>query len=157
MKNVNCFLALTIIVAIVIAIIFGDLLLYIIITLTNNYRRKQFIDIKSNGNCLESTIIMASNYSKGYGKYRWLLKDSGYITVMANNRTYTIMDIDYNDEFKMLKKELDDIFQINAQKYNKMNQCLKTNKEEFFSKEIKVRIYVLDNKVVADLASISKM
>ena len=76
--------------------------------------------------------------------------------VRANNQTYTITDIAYNKEFKFLKQKLDDNFYINEQKYINLYQNFKNN--GIFNKvqkeEITVGIYVLDNKVVADLDSI---
>ena len=44
---------------------------------------------------------------------KWLWKDSGNITVSANNKTYTIRDIDYNKDFKILKQKLENDFYIN--------------------------------------------
>ena len=61
----------------------------------------------------------------------------------ANNKTYTIKGINYNNEFKLLKKKSNDNIDTYRQQYN-----------NYHRKELKIDIYVLDNKVVADLDSI---
>lgn len=143
---------------IIIPVILGDFLFYIIITLTNNYKKKQFIQIKNNGIYFEGVIIMATHHSKGYGNHKWLWKNSGDISVIVDNKIYTITDIDYNNEFKLLKQKLNDDFDTNSKQYDNLNQSIKNNSIVTFSKvhrkEIKVGIYVLDNKAVADFDSI---
>ena len=147
-EKVNEFLILTLIVTTTICIVICILFLSIIIILTNNYKRKQFVNIKNNGHHFEGIIIMANYHFDRYGgNHRWLWNNSGDITVQvndnANNKTYTIKGINYNNEFKLLKKKLNDNIDTYRQQYN-----------NYHRKELKIDIYVLDNKVVADLDSI---
>lgn len=133
----------------------------IIIILKSYYKRNAFTHIKNNGNYFEG-IIISADHSENYKiprrtrSFIILFHDSGEIMVRANNQTYTITDIAYNKEFKFLKQKLDDNFYINEQKYINLYQNFKNN--GIFNKvqkeEITVGIYVLDNKVVADLDSI---
>jgi len=144
------------VVGIIIPVIFFGVLTCLIIAVVNSYKRKKFSFIKNNGNYLDGIIIMASYHSKLSGGYRWLWKDSGEITVTANNKIYKITDIDYNDEFKLLEEKLSKNFYLNKQKYIDLNQNFKNNGilAKIHREEINVGIYILDNKVVADLESI---
>ncbi len=140
----------------IIIVILWDIIFLIIIALTNNYKRKQFISIKDKGKYYEGIIIMANYHFEGYGRHKWLWKDSGEITVSVENKTYTITDIDYNKEFKLLEQKLNDNFDTNRQQYINLNQQFKNIGilGNVYSKEITVGIYILDNKVAADLDSI---
>ena len=145
--------------AFIILVVFLWVICLIIITLENNYKRKEFTHIKNNGNYFVGVISSAfhSESYKGYSsRYSILWHNSGEIWVTANNQTYKITDIAYNKEFKFLKQKLDDNFYINKQKYINLYQNFKNNGifDKVQSKEITVGIYVLDNKVVADLDSI---
>lgn len=84
------------------------------------------------------------------------LKSSGEIVVSNNDKTYIIIDINYNKDFKVLEKELNDNFYENSQEIiNKSHIFKETGKfERINCKNIKIGIYILDNKVVADLNSI---
>ena len=49
----------------------------------------------------------------------WYVK--GEISVIANNKVYTIKDIDYNDEFKLLESSLEKLIKrvdTNIQQFN---------------------------------------
>ena len=103
-------------------VVFLWVICLIIIILKSYYKRKKFTHIKNNGNYFEGVIISANhseNYEipRRYRRYRILWHDSGEIMVSANNQTYTITDIAYNKDFKLLKQKLEDNFYINKQKY----------------------------------------
>lgn len=157
-EKVDYFFLLILTTLIGISGVFCYIIFYIIISLTNKYKRKQFSHIKNNGSYFEGIIVMANYHFKGYGKNSWLWKDTGDISVIADNKTYTITDIDYNNEFKLLEQKLDDNFDANMQQYNCLNQSFKNNNilaiNKVHRKEIKIGIYVLDNKVIADFDSI---
>ena len=142
-------------IAITIIVFFIDIVFWVIITLINNYKRKQFVSIKNNGVHFEGVILTADK-SCVFGQHKWIWKDSGDITVSANNKTYKITNIDYNKEFKLLKQKLEDDFYSNKQSYINLNQSFEKNDilYKVHRKEITVGIYVLDNKAVADLDSI---
>lgn len=106
---------------------------YLLKTINKMSSQKNII-IKNKGEYLEGTVIGAY-YHIEYTWHKWVSKASGYISVMANNKIYTITDIDYNDEFKNLEKEIKDNF---------------NNKVGYHINEIKIGIYVLDNKAIAD-------
>lgn len=161
-RGIDCNGIFLVTFAFIILVVFLWVICLIIITLKNYYKRKEFTHIKNNGNYFEGVIISA-NHSENYEmprrirRYRILWHDSGEIRVRANNQTYyTITDIAYNKEFKFLKQKLDDNFYINKQKYINLYQNFKNNGifDKVQSKEITVGIYVLDNKVVADLDSL---
>jgi len=129
----------------------------IIIFLINIYKRKNFTHIKNNGDYFEGIIISANYHSNGaYGKYRWLSKKSGDITVSANNQTYTITNIDYNEDFKLFEQKLNENFYTNKQKIINIDRYFKNTGilNKINCKEITIGIYVLDNKAVADLNTI---
>lgn len=155
-KNVNYSFMLMFMIGIIIIVGFLDIIFLIIITLTNNYKIKQFMYIKNNGKYYEGVIIMANYHSNGIGRYEWLSKDSGDIVVRIDNKTYTITDVDYNNEFKILEQKIKDNFYINKQQFSDLNQHFRDN-GTFYKvqiKELKIGIYVLDNKVIADFDSI---
>lgn len=151
-ENVNWFFILMFIVI----FLFWNIVFLIIIALTNNYKRKQFMYIKNKGKYFEGVIIMASYDSAGIGERKLLSKDSGNIIVSVDNKTYTITDIDYNNEFKILEQKINDNFNINRQQFSDLDQHFRNNGTFYKAqtKEIKIGIYVLDNKVIADLNSI---
>lgn len=155
-KNIDYFLLLTFVAIIVITIIFYIFIFSLIIVLVNKYKRKKFVYIKKNGCFSEGEIIMANYHSKGYGRYKWLWKDSGDITVRVKNKTYVITDIDYNVTFKNLIQKLNDNVYINEQKVINEKRHFKNtgrlNKIDF--NKITIGIYVLDNNAVADFNSI---
>jgi len=155
-KNIDYSFILMFSFTIIMTIIFFDIVFLIIITMKNNYKRKQFATIKDKGKYYDGIIIMANRHSKGYGRHKWLWKTTGEITVSVENKTYTITDIDYNNEFKLLEQKLKDNFKTNRQQYMNLNQQIKNNDilGNIFIKEITIGIYILDNKVVADLNSI---
>lgn len=160
-KIIDKFDILICIAAIAIPVIFCNILFYIIISLSNNYKRKQFVNIKENGNYYKGIILTVGYQSKGYSRSKWLMKDTGEISVEVNNKVYKIKDIDYNDEFKLLENSLDECLNTlhtNVQQFNnfisqrqgrinKGSSILKNTQRE-------IDIYVLDDKVVADLESI---
>lgn len=140
MKTIDKFVMPMCISVVAIAVIFFDIIFYIIISLSNNYKRKQFINIKENGIYYKGIILTAS-YKIEASRYSWLKKDSGEISVEANNKIYKIEDLDYNNEFKLLESSLDNHFNAN-------------DLSTFKNTQVKIDIYVLDNKAVADLESI---
>lgn len=123
---------------IIVSAIFCEIFYYVIITLSNNYKRKQFINITNNGIYFEGNILKANYNHKHSRKYSWLEKSAGNITVRIENKTYKITDIDYNSDFKNLKQKLEENFSINEKNF----------------RQIKIGIYVFNNKAVADLNSI---
>lgn len=141
--------------AIMLMVFFLEILFFIIITLMNFFKRKQFNSIKNNGIRFNGTILMAYKTYQ-YRQHEWLWKDSGTITVSANNKTYDITDVDYNKEFKYLKQKLDDDFHTNRQNYSNLYEEFKKNGKWYKvdSKEITVEIYVLEDKAVADFSTI---
>lgn len=141
MRDVDEFYILMCISAVIISTIFCNILIYLFIGLSNKCKRKQFINIKEKGIYYKGFILTASYQSIGYGRHGWLMKKAGEISVKANNKIYTIKDIDYNNEFKLLENSLNTHFNVND---------LSTLK----NRQVEIGIYVLDNKVVADLESI---
>lgn len=156
-KNVDNSAILIFSCAIMVIVLFMEILFFIIITIMNNHKRKQFNIIKNNGIHFTGTVLMAYRaYKHGYNRLRWLWKDSGTITVSANNKTYDITDVDYNKEFKYLKQKLDDDFYTNRQNYSNLYEEFKKNGKWYKvdNKEITVEIYVLEDKAVADFSTI---
>ena len=155
-KNVNYSFMLMFTIGIIVIVGFLNIIFLIIITLTNNYKRKQFMYIKNNGKYFEGVIIMANYHSKGIVRYKWLNKVSGDIVVNVDNKTYTITDVDYNNEFKILEQKINDSFYINRQKFSDLNQHFRDNGTFYKvqTKELKIGIFVLDNKAIADFNSI---
>ena len=133
----------------------------IIVTLKNNNQRKEFINIKDNGNYVEGTIVSAHRYANyannhRYRRFQIFFNNSGEIVVYANNKTYTITNIAYNKDFRVLKQILNDNFDINRKAVIDLQEKFQNTGtfEAFQEKDITIGIYVLDNKVVADLNSI---
>lgn len=155
-KNVNYSLFLMILLGTIVFTTICNLVFGTIICFSNNYKRKQFSHIKNNGSYFDGEIIMVNYHNKGYNKYNWLIKDSGDIIVCVNDKTYKISDIDYNKEFRILKQKLDDNEETNKEQINNINRLFKEkgelNKIDF--KNITMGIYVLEDKVVADLDTI---
>lgn len=141
MKNIGKFDMLMCISIVAITVIFCNIIFYIIISLSNNYKRKQFIKIKETGIYHKGIILTASYQFPGYARNSWLVKNAGKISVEANNKIYTIEDLDYNNEFKLLESSLDNHFNAN-------------DLSTFKNTQVEIDIYVLDNKAVADLESI---
>ena len=106
-----------------------------IIFLLNIYKQKNYNSIKNNGEYSTGFIIRAMSEHKY--KVPFLL---GKLYVDVNGITYIIDDIYYNEDFKAIEKELSEI---------------RTSYYLRKSHQIKIDIYVLNNKVVADLDSIS--
>ena len=106
-----------------------------IIFLLNIYKQKNYNSIKNNGEYLTGFIIRARSEHKY--QIPFLL---GKLYVDVNGITYIIDDIYYNEDFKAIEKELSEI---------------RTSYYLRKSHQIKIDIYVLNNKVVADLDSIS--
>ncbi len=157
-KNVDYFFISMFAVGIILIVVVWDIVFLIVLSLRNNYKRKQFISIKENGKYCEGIIIMANSHFKGYGRHKWLWKDSGEITVSVENKTYTITDIDYNYAFKLLEQKINDDFDTSIQHYINFNQQIKSTSifGNVYRKEITIGIYLLDNNVVADLDSFNR-
>ena len=126
---------LIIICAITLPVVLSNILFFIIASVVNNRKRKQFINIKNNGVHLRGYILMANEHFE-FHKHSWLHKSSGDLTIIADNKKYKVEELDYNDKFKQLEERLISSISIHSQK-------------------IEVNIYVLDNKAVADLESIN--
>lgn len=148
--------------AIALPIVFYSILSYIFISLNNNYKRKQFVNIKENGNYYKGTILMAYCQPNKSVKGSLLKKDTGEISVKVKNKVYKIQDIDYNNEFKHLENSLEELWKhlnTNIEQFNDfINQRQDMiNKNFSISKNthMEIDIYVLDNKAVADLESIN--
>ena len=101
-------------------------IVYIIILI---YKKITYNFIKNNGEHITGFIIKAGmDTGVGRREYCW-----GKLDVDVKGTLYTIRDIYYNNDFQILEKEL----------------------RNNYLKKIKIDIYVLNNKVVADLDSIS--
>ena len=153
-------LLLIISIPIFIWLFFIELIACIVIILTNRYKRKQYNYIKEKGIYVEGKIIGAYCQSKGYVKYTVLFKDAGEITVYSDNNTYKIKDIDYNSEFKLLQKRIDELREEHLYQYSDIIHRMKNEDLSTISKprimDLKIGIYVLGNKAVADLDSIKE-
>lgn len=108
-----------------------DILFLLFGNIYNICKRKDFERIMTKGTCFEGIILSAKLVVTRNRGITITNKDSGFMTVLANNKTYTITDIDANEDFTFLR------------------QKLRENKDE----QIKIDIYVLKNEVVADLDS----
>lgn len=136
-------------------VIFLAFLIYIIISTSNNRKRKQFIKIKEKGIYCKA-IILKAGLTPQYGRHR--IDNRAEISVEANNKVYKIKDIEYNDEFKLLVDILENHLNTNTQKFiniDKQRQDI-LNKDYNILKntQIEIDIYVLDGKAVAVLESI---
>ena len=160
-KNIDTFSELIIIFSIVMPIALCDILFFVFTVLFNKYKIKQFLNIKEHGNCYKGTILTAYHRSKS-SRHSWLSKATGEISVDVNNKIYDITDIDYNNEFKNLEnslKKLNKNFDTNAKKFNDYihNRINTIDKDFDLSKntQMEITIYVLNDKAVADLNSIT--
>ena len=155
-KNVDYSFIVMFTIGIIVIFGFANVIFLIIITLTNNYKRKQFMYIKNNGEYFEGVIIGANYHFEGFGRYRWASKASGDIYVSVDNNIYTITDVDYNNEFKILEQKIKDTFYINRQQISDLKQHFRDNGTlyKIQTEKLKIGIYVLDNKAIADFDSI---
>ncbi len=160
-KKFDTFYELAIIFSIVIPIALCDILLFVFIGLYNKYKIKQFLNIKEHGSCYKGTILTAHHKPKP-ARHSLLIKDTGEISVDVNNKIYNITDIDYNNEFKNLEnslKKLKKNFDINAKKFDDYihNRINTIDKDFNLSKntQMEITIYVLNDKAVANLNSIT--
>lgn len=155
-EHVNYSLFLLISFGIIVFTVICNIVSALIILLWNNYKRKQFFYIKNNGSYYEGEIIMANYHHKGYSKHNWIEKSSGDILVCVNDKTYKISDIDYNNEFKKLEQRLKDNFNTTKQKIIDNNYYLKNTGtlRKLSLEKITIEIYLLEDKVIADLNSI---
>ncbi len=156
LANIDYSLLLTFMFGSTIILVFSDIAISLFIILENNHKRKQFVLIKNNGSYFDGVIISAYRYIKPRYARGVDAKNTGEILVTANNKTYTITDIDYNDAFKDLEQKLNDNFYINKQKIIDKDRYFKNTGilSKINSKEITVGIYILDNKVIADFDTI---
>ena len=129
---------IAIILAVIFLIAFSSIYL-----LYNNYKRKQFTEIKNNGNLFNGVILSAYKHST-FGQKYWV--NIGDIAVECNNNRYIISDISYNKDFKLLEEKLQNYHN------NVINSSLFNNT---VNHEITVDIYIWENKVIADLNSIN--
>ena len=159
--NVNKLEILMCICAIAVPIVFCSILSYIFISLDNNYKRKQFINIRENGNHYKGTILTASDSPANYSRSSYFKKDTVEISVNVNNKVYTIKDIDYNNEFKLLENSLNELnkrLDTNIQQFNdfihQRQDIINKNFNISKNTQMEIDIYVLDDKAIADLESI---
>lgn len=142
---INIQIALFSLMIIILSFICVGLLSMFVMYIYNRYLQRKYLKIKEHGKKMEGEIVIALYDINKSGTYRWLSASRGCIGIEVNDNIYEIKDIEYNDNFRKLEKQLNSILEQN-ELLNYQNWLQR--------KKIQVTVYMFQQEIVADLDSI---